>query len=611
MRKYIALLASTWAHDYLSALVKGVSERIENEDIGLHIFNAYDDIIEKEFYTKDKEIFSLPCFDNYMGMIAVFNSVDSANMMNQLITEFAKTGKPVLSIDQHVKDVPFFGLDNYNSMYSIIEHMIDEHGCKTLNYVGGPEDNEENNIRYRAYVDCLNDHGIEVDPARVRHYRFTTADGHQAYYDFREVGKHLPDCVVSANDFMAFGYISAAESEGYVAPEDYKIIGFDNVSRGQNCLPSITSVNRNWEQLGFDAAEGIIHMANTGEKVMQHHTLGYVKINESCGCKCERDIKHDYIELFASIRIEQQRAGAHAAARKALCSGSNLDNFRNAMYKSRQFLHVPGYVIALNDSFFDPDYEVEVEGFSNTMTAYLEDSIEQLDIRKGLVPDVYHDGKEIYMFAALHLDNQTFGYCIMPYEHEFLSNGGHRTLMESLSLALAGVKKKMSIDRMNVQLKQLYVQDAMTGLYNRFGYNEFADEYYRNNSGNIYIMCIDLDNLKTINDKYGHVMGDVAIKGVAYALKKVFPGSELKIRMGGDEFAVIGKYESDDEVNERIALVENALNEYASNNRLPYELAASIGFVGNKGLGRGVTIELLSQWADQKMYAVKQSHHEN
>nr|MCR5406231.1 substrate-binding domain-containing protein [Lachnospiraceae bacterium] len=273
MRQYIQMLSSTWEHRYLTTLVEGIKRRLEGEDIGLHVFNAYDDIIEKNFYTLDREVFSLPNNDDYIGMITVFNSVDATRSISHYVSEFRKTGKPALTIDQHVEGTPFFGIDNYASMYELVEHMITYHKCRVLNYMGGPATNEENQLRYKAFVDCLNAHDIPVDYNRVRHYRYLIEDGRQAYNDFKAQGLHIPDCVISANDHMAYGYLLSAREDGYEAPEDFKITGFDNMDMGQDFIPSITSINRSWEQLGYDAADGLIKMVRSGKPIMQHFTI--------------------------------------------------------------------------------------------------------------------------------------------------------------------------------------------------------------------------------------------------------------------------------------------------------------------------------------------------
>ena len=62
--------------------------------------------------------------------------------------------------------------------------------------------------------------------------------------DFKAQGLHIPDCIISANDHMAYGYLLSAREDGYEAPEDFRITGFDNMDMGQDFIPSITSINR-------------------------------------------------------------------------------------------------------------------------------------------------------------------------------------------------------------------------------------------------------------------------------------------------------------------------------------------------------------------------------
>lgn len=610
MRRYIQMLTSTWDNRYLTTLVKGISRRLADEDIGLHIFNAYDEVYEKDFYKHDKEIFTLPDPSNYIGALVVFNSVDSTSDINNLLQELRNAGKPIISIDQHAEGTSFYGIDNYKSMYMIVEHLITVHSCRTINYVGGPADNEENHIRYKAYADCLTDHGIPIDERRVRHYRFMAEDGHEAYREFKDMGVHLPDAVVCANDSMAYGYSVAAAADGYSAPWNFRITGFDNTDQGQQYLPSITSVNRNWEQLGYDAADGLLMMVSTGSKIKEHHTVGYVKINESCGCAHgERDLRTDYMDMLDTARITRMNAYRQDSARKILCSTPNLDRFRQAIYESNHILGVAGFAVCVNDSFSNPDAP-ETEGrFTETVMGYMEGSVETIDTRINLLPAAYALNNDMnYIFSCLHFGDHTFGYCVMPFNEDLILHGEHRALMESLSLALMNIKQHLALDVANERLRTLYIQDTLTGLYNRFGYRDLTDDFYKRHNGNIFVVYADLDNLKRINDKYGHSYGDTAIKALADALKDTFSDEELKIRMGGDEFIVIGMYESVAKLEVQKDMIASYLADFSRESDFPLTIEASIAYVNNSA-GDVKDIETLVHMADQKMYEIKQTHH--
>jgi len=85
----------------------------------------------------------------------------------------------------------------------------------------------------------------------------------------------------------------------------------------------------------------------------------------------------------------------------------------------------------------------------------------------------------------------------------------------------------------------LYQHDALTGLYNRYGFNLLVDEdYAKSEAGKVAILILDIDDFKRINDKFGHNNGDVVLKGIAEIIKKSFCSQTDYCRWGGEEFTV-------------------------------------------------------------------------
>ena len=132
MSKRILMLSSTWDSEYSKAIIAGLIERIGDDDIELHIFNAYDDLLEVEYYYKGREIYSLPNPKWYDGLLIAFSSVESEKLISDVAAKFREHNKPIVGIDSHVENAIFCGLDNYRSMYQLVEHMITIHDCRTL-----------------------------------------------------------------------------------------------------------------------------------------------------------------------------------------------------------------------------------------------------------------------------------------------------------------------------------------------------------------------------------------------------------------------------------------------------------------------------------------------
>lgn len=93
--------------------------------------------------------------------------------------------------------------------------------------------------------------------------------------------------------------------------------------------------------------------------------------------------------------------------------------------------------------------------------------------------------------------------------------------------------------RMEDELRYLSTHDALTGLYNR---HFFQTEMERIEGGRQYpvsIVMADLDNLKIINDRYGHKTGDASLVKAASLMKKSFRAEDIIARIGGDEFGIL------------------------------------------------------------------------
>ena len=116
---------------------------------------------------------------------------------------------------------------------------------------------------------------------------------------------------------------------------------------------------------------------------------------------------------------------------------------------------------------------------------------------------------------------------------------------ELLARARALLRTKQTHDRirkLQLTLEQMVVSDPLTGLHNRrFLMDRLLQEMQRSDRHGepLAFAMIDLDGFKTINDLYGHVLGDKVLRAVGSAISRSIRVSDVAARYGGDEFAVI------------------------------------------------------------------------
>lgn len=151
--------------------------------------------------------------------------------------------------------------------------------------------------------------------------------------------------------------------------------------------------------------------------------------------------------------------------------------------------------------------------------------------------------------------------------------------------------------------------DSLTGLYNRRGLeNRLSALFDRPTAlGHSAVVMIDTDNLKTINDTYGHDAGDVYLKEIAGLFRDFGPKSSVSARLGGDEFILfLYRYGSEQELTDTISLLADLQNSrFASLNdqvRVPLRFSFGCSLTG-----QSADYEKLMKEADEKMYENKRA----
>jgi len=179
------------------------------------------------------------------------------------------------------------------------------------------------------------------------------------------------------------------------------------------------------------------------------------------------------------------------------------------------------------------------------------------------------------------------------------------------------IKKPFTVHELLVRIKHgklqdhlraLAITDELTGLANRRGFFAFTQQHMRHavrNSERMVLLFADLDDLKTINDTFGHVSGDRALADAAQIFRETFRDSDIIARMGGDEFAVILGNAPDSGIATVRDRLEKRLVEYNAHREGTFRLSVSMGLAIFDS-ARPVTVDELIRQADAQMYEQKQ-----
>ncbi len=152
------------------------------------------------------------------------------------------------------------------------------------------------------------------------------------------------------------------------------------------------------------------------------------------------------------------------------------------------------------------------------------------------------------------------------------------------------------------ELRHLSLHDTLTGLHNRFSFNERMQDLKTKAYSNLSIIVFDVDGLKLVNDSMGHHIGDFLLINTANIIKESVREFDFVARIGGDEFAVILNTNDKKVVENICVIIRNAVKEYnEENSHLP--LSISMGY--SICLGPSQTPDEIFKQADNNMYREK------
>lgn len=613
--KKIALLADGWRRFVTYSWVEGIMNGAKELgiEVCLYFFStngtwSHDHKFNKGEYT----IYDMPDLSRYDGIVYDCSNTIDQEQIAKTVARLKKLSVPVVSIGYNMDGFYYVGNDNKKLFRQIMDHLYYEHGCRSFVFAGGPPLHYENRMRLAAFKEALADYGIPLTDDICLEGDFDYQTGVRYMNEWHESGKKLPDVFACANDNIAAGLCATAETLGYKVPRDFLVTGFDNLDKAAYFNPQITTVEHNRDNIGKEALLILRDIWN-GEEVVNDHFLDTEFIPaESCGCPNTNRVDYrNYIKdsIKYSVKKDKEEEDVMILQDRVEECSEYVDLFREYSEYIESLGCGGTYMIVdkkLIEAKIDSNFSKEIYDRANEVVLYANDrkdgdiNLTEVDDLKEHLDSV--DKPTCYMFCPIHFRDYIVGYTILK-DPEFLYDRPELfDIHSALTKKLENLYKKKVLENANIELKNLYNRDQLTGLYNRVACNEMVIPMFEDlavNKIGCTLIFLDVDDFKLINDTYGHRHGDELLKTIADTLDGQKPAGSMVYRFGGDEFIVFIPGVDNQSAESYIDRVNDMLHEK--------NIFISHGIIYTDPETNRSFDEYLAL-ADKKMYHIKQSH---
>lgn len=634
-RKLIGIFATGIFSRVQSNLYMALYEHAKKLNYNLVLFSgSYDKIRINHTATVAASLFELANNMNFAALIIHAQSIGNIELINNIIQMGKNKNIPVFVYDceamgiEGSKGVITINQDNKQGFADSVRHLIEHHNCKNIFMLAGMKDNKYSDDRISMYRREMETHGIAYKEEQIGYGDFWERPAAEAVNEFLDMDLPTPEAICCANDSMAITAAKVLKERGYRVPEDVLVTGFDGIEDGKYNLPTISTCEPDLDiavEFIFDSISGKNDAVN-----FRVPLKFYPK--ESCGCNYNDNLenRNEIVRLIEGIRHDSWQHHMHSRMQIGLLDSSDLEDSVGYMNGGLSMFNGYSHLLCVRD---DIEYTNEYEKPLGKMRIHMNNGFLPAEFSGSydihdIIPyyeRVFENSEpeDLYIFRLIHSIDKIYGVNIVKAKKyitneirlldEFIESVTNtlESILRNLRLKQATQKLSEMYDRMS----EIYVRDTMTGIYNRQGYNQLLQEYLaREDLKNSYIhlFSIDMDGMKYINDNFGHIEGDNAIKAVANAMGDCFAQPCIYARFGGDEFVAVLFTDSETEpTSEKISA---KLNNYLRNMPMlldkKYTVGISVGQAVVK-LADNIDFEEIVKIADDNMYKNKRSRKNN
>lgn len=632
-RKRLAVVLSQAEHTYHNNLLIGLLQEAFLDNLDVCVFTTFIKEGTPDVYQLgESNIFNLLNPEQFDGLILVPDSIKFPGVTKKIVSECRAHRLPVVTVDYQIEDLPCIWGSDDDDIEQLVDHLIDVHGCKTVDFISGRKNHPHSLRREAGYIRSLRKHGIPVETERIHYADFGREKAAEIADDILHSGRPLPQGIAGVCDSSIEAIAEVFIEKGYRIPEDFRLSGYDTLCPIPAVIGEVTTMYRNSGLTGVKAVRclyRILFGTEPAHPIVSNRND--IITSASCGCGIT-DKQHNF---HCNNRIDNLSVIAndfysdYNFMMEDLIKIDRYDEFFWNINWYVRYLNQPdGVYFCINDEWRTEDETAEnnyrTTGYPQQMSMVysLENGTPSVDPAniidtKLMLPRLYQesDKPSVYYFTPLHFNDRCFGYTVLQYtDRAEVFNEEYASWMRYIDNAFEAMRRRLRLKYLyerQERLQAFSVTDALTGIYNRNGYSSIGVNMFqtaRKEHQPVFVMVGDMNNLKTINDTYGHIDGDESIRATATAMQSACEREEKCFRIGGDEFVIlgVGAY-TEDAITQKLQKIETAMKAHNQQSQKPYEISISLGYVYTSAADFD-SIEDAVSVADERMFANKQAY---
>ena len=299
----LCIIMANMTGDFRDEYVIGMEKQANRLGYTTYIFSM--PLLDELHINNENLIYDLIDFENYDGVLFFEDSFSAQKGLGIQIEKIIrdKCNKPVVVLGESLHFTETFFDDNRLGSEMLTDHMIEEHDCNLLYFLGGhPGQSSKNEL---GFIQSLEKHNIPCTDENLIYGGYWMECGENLAKDIAYHVTETPDAVICQDDTVALFFIKALAKYGIRVPEDIKVAGYGARNDSRNDILSITTFPSNAQYTGR-MAMAKLHSLISGEDLPPIASpKNNIITGMSCSCgRCKPDDIRMLLEKHETIRMQ-------------------------------------------------------------------------------------------------------------------------------------------------------------------------------------------------------------------------------------------------------------------------------------------------------------------
>jgi len=533
------IIEQAQAYGYNTAIISNIfNQHLEKEDISLGCENRIYELINS---------------DEFSAFIVIPEAFQEESLKRQIADLLRNRDVPVICTGQYIEEFDlspscYINTSDENDIEEAVSHLIEAHGFRDIDILTGPKHVENSLKRTNGYRAALKKHGIEVDEKKIHYGDYWMNSGKDLVDKYASGLLPMPQALVCANDYMAYGVLDAFVEKNISVPDQISVIGYEYVGHRTLHTPLLTTYQRNREELGRTAVRMIRSRLGDSENSVFSPPRGWLVTGSSCPCSLNR------AEYYKELSTEKSKADYEfwhlfSPLDQKLTESQNLNEYISILGSYHWLIRSASNIfLCLYSNWYESNPQPSDIIICRSIMPWLDNT--PFNISRFSFSEIFNlDSDPVsYYFAPLFFGNKLLGHMIIRYDSPDCYDDIFRNWIKSVSNSLEFLRMKNDIQYLTRCQNLSETRDTLTGMYNEIGIEKAYQTAVPHGNKELYFVLL---KVCLFDETVSSIAADTRVAAIIDASKAVskFCGNhDISARISENTFVCIVQSNAGSEV---------------------------------------------------------------